>query len=182
VHGLLSLASVALNLFREFVPGHPDAAHFWLEIGAGSLSLIVVLGILLRFFGSENARPALLVFGTTLGLLLLAAGPAAVELYLLPSISAPTFAGVDTLSQWIAQRAHHSPWPARTTLLSIGLLLSLLFVVVPLTKWTFRVPTFLSLLAWLVALTTAGTVSSVLRLKLPASPPASVQEKKLPYP
>ncbi|NCX47740.1 MAG: hypothetical protein EBW82_03845 [Verrucomicrobia bacterium] len=59
VHGLLSLASVALNLFREFVPGHPDAARFWLEIGAGSLSLLVVLGLLLRFFGSENARSIL---------------------------------------------------------------------------------------------------------------------------
>ncbi len=182
MHGLLSLASVALNLFREFVPGHPDAAHFWLEIGAGSLSLLVVLGILLRFFGSENARPALLVFGTTLGLLLLAAGPAAVELYLLPSISAPTLAGVDTLSQWIAQRAHHSPWPARTTLLSIGLLFSLLFVVVPLTKWTFRVPTFLSLLAWLVALTTAGTISSLIRVKLPPVPNAHVEKSKLSSP
>jgi len=182
VQGLLSLASVALNLFREFVPGHPDAARFWLEIGSGALSLIIVLGILLRFFGSENAKPALLCVGVTLGLLLLAAGPAAVELYLLPSIPSPTLAGVDSLSQWIAQRVHHTPWPGRTTLLSAGLLLSLLFVVVPLTKWTFRVPTFLSLLAWLAALTTAGTIFSLVRVKLPPVPTAQVEKSKLPSP
>ena len=92
MHGLLSLASVALNLFREFIPGHPDAARFWLEIGAGSLSLLIVLGLLLRFFGSENARPALLTLGATLGLLLLAAGPAAVELYFLPTLSPSSLA------------------------------------------------------------------------------------------
>ena len=182
VHGLLSLASVALNLFREFVPGHPDAARFWLEIGAGSISLLVVLGLLLRFFGSENAHPGLLTVGATLGLLLLAAGPAAVELYLIPSVPASTLAYIDTFSNWVGQRIHQPPWPARTALLSLGLVLSLMFVVIPLTKWTFRVPHFLSLLAWLVALTTAGTISSLIRVKLPPVPNAHVEKNKLPSP
>jgi hypothetical protein len=54
--------------------------------------------------------------------------------------------------------------------------------VVPLTKWTFRVPTFLSLLAWLAALTTASTISSLLRTKLPPIPDALVEKAKLPAP
>ena len=180
MHGLLSLASVALNLFREFIPGHPDAARFWLEIGAGSLSLLIVLGLLLRFFGSENARPALLTLGATLGLLLLAAGPASIELYLLPTLSPSSLGQIDSLAQWVGEKTHQTPWPARTALLSLGLLLSLFLTVVPLTKWTFRVPTFLSLLAWLAALTTAGTISSLLRTKLPPIPDALVEKAKLP--
>jgi hypothetical protein len=178
VPGILSLASVALNLFREFVPGHPDAARFWLEIGAGILSLLIVLGILLRFFGSENARPALLTLGATLGVLLLAAGPAAVELYLLPHLSPALLGHIDTFSQWVGQRTHQTPWPARTALLSLGLILSLLLTVVPLTKWTFRVPAFLTLIAWLAAGATAGTVSSLLRAKVPPVPPELVEKAK----
>ncbi len=180
MHSLLSLASVALNLIREFIPGHPDAARFWLEIGAGSLSLLLVLGLLLRFFGSENARPGLLTVGATFGLLLLAAGPAALELYLIPSIPPATLAQIDSLSNWVGQRFHHPPWPARTALLSLGLALSLLLVVIPLTKWTFRVPHFLSLLAWLAALITAGTVSSLLREKIPPVPAPLVEKSKSP--
>ena len=176
--GILSLASVALNLFREFVPGHPDAARFWLEIGAGILSLLIVLGILLRFFGSENARPALLTLGATLGLLLLAAGPAAVELYLLPHLSPALLGHIDTFSQWVGERTHQTPWPARTVLLSLGLILSLLLTVVPLTKWTFRVPAFLTLIAWLAAGATAGTISSLLRAKVPPVPSELVEKAK----
>ena len=176
--GILSLASVALNLFREFVPGHPDAARFWLEIGAGILSLLIVLGSLLRFFGSENARPALLTLGATLGVLLIAAGPAAVELYLLPHLSPALLGHIDTFSQWVGQRTHQTPWPARTALLSLGLILSLLLTVVPLTKWTFRVPAFLTLIAWLAAGATAGTVSSLLRAKVPPVPPPLVEKAK----
>ena len=176
--GILSLASVALNLFREFVPGHPDAARFWLEIGAGILSLLIVLGILLRFFGSENARPALLTLGAALGLLLLAAGPAAVELYLLPHLSPALLGHIDTFSQWVGERTHQTPWPARTVLLSLGLILSLLLTVVPLTKWTFRVPAFLTLIAWLAAGATAGTVSSLLRAKVPPVPSELVEKAK----
>lgn len=182
MHGLLSLASVAFNLFREFVPGHPDAARFWLEMGAGLLSLLLVLGILLRFFGSENARPALLTFGATLGLVLLAAGPALTELYLVPALPPAALPYLDTLAQWVGQRLQQPPWPVRTGLLCLGLLLSLFFVVVPLTKWSFRVPHFLSLLAWLAALTTAGTVSSLLRQKLPPAPAALLEKAKLPSP
>ena len=176
--GLRSLASVARNLCREFVPGHPDAARFWLEIGAGILSLLIVLGILLRFFGSENARPALLTLVATLGLLLLAAGPAAVELYLLPHLSPALLGHIDTFSQWVGERTHQTPWPARTVLLSLGLILSLLLTVVPLTKWTFRVPAFLTLIAWLAAGATAGTVSSLLRAKVPPVPSELVEKAK----
>ncbi len=80
MNGIQSLASAALNLFREFVPGNPDVARFWLENGAATLSLLVVLGLLLRFFGSENARPGLLLLSGILGIALLAAGPSAIEI------------------------------------------------------------------------------------------------------
>jgi hypothetical protein len=81
---------------------------------------------------------------------------------------------VDAVSQWTAARTAQTPWPARTALLATGLILSLLFVVVPLTRWTFRVPGFLALLAWLAALATAGTASAVVRKNLPNPlPPAS---------
>ena len=179
VTALPPLPTTALHLFQEFVPVSPDAARFWLEVGAGALSLLVVLSLLLRFFGSENARPGLLVFGAALGMALLAAAPAAMELYLLPFIPTPTLAGVDNLSQWVAQWAHHSPWPARTALLAFSLLLSLLLGVVPLTKWTFRVPAFLALIAWLAGLTAAASAVSLIRTQLPAPPTSEIKIKKL---
>jgi ABC-type Fe3+-siderophore transport system permease subunit len=102
MNGIQSLASAALNLFREFVPGNPDVARFWLENGAATLSLLVVLGLLLRFFGSENARPGLLLLSGILGIALLAAGPSAIEIYALPNTSPSALAAVDTASQWTA--------------------------------------------------------------------------------
>ena len=173
------LPTTALHLFHEFVPVSPDAARFWLEVGAGALSLLIVLSLLLRFFGSENARPGLLVLGTALGIALLTAAPTVMELYLLPFIPTPILAGVDNLSQWVAQWAHQSPWPARTALLSFGLLLSLLLGVVPLTKWTFRVPAFLALIAWLAGLTAAVSVASLIRTQLPTPPASETKIKKL---
>ena len=173
------LPTTALHLFQEFVSVSPDAARFWLEAGAGALSLLIVLSLLLRFFGSENARPGLLVLGAAIGIALLAAGPSAIELYLLPLIPTPTLASVDNLSQWVAQWAHHSPWPARTVLLSFGLLLSLLLGVIPLTKWTFRVPAFLALIAWLAGLTAAASVVTLIRTQLPAPPTSETKIKKL---
>ncbi|NBS13648.1 MAG: hypothetical protein EBT57_02360 [Verrucomicrobia bacterium] len=177
MNGLQTLASAALNLFREFVPGDPDAARFWLEMGGGALALWIVLGILLRFFGSENARPGLLLFSGTLGLALLAAGPAAVEVYGLPSTPTSALSLVETTSQWAANRAHVSPWPARTVLLAGGMIFSLFLLVVPLTRLTFRVPGFLALIAWLAALASAGTASAVIRTHLPPSIPLPAEIK-----
>ena len=170
MNGLQTLASAALNLFREFVPGDPDAARFWLQIGGGALALWIVLGILLRFFGSENARPGLLFLVATLGLALMAAGPAAVETYGLPSTPPAVLSVVETASQWAAHRAHLEPWPARSVLLAGGMGLSLLFLVVPLTRLTFRVPGFLALIAWLAAVASAGTASALIRSHLPGKP------------
>lgn len=166
VNGLQSLASTALNLFREFVPGNPDAARFWLEAGSAALSLLVVLTLLLRFFGSENSRPGLVLVAGIFGILLLAAGAAAVELYALPSLPPPVLAAVDSVSAWTAARLGQSAWPARTVLLTLGLAGSLLLVVSPLTRMTFKVPGFLALVAWLAALATALTVSAVIRTSL----------------
>lgn len=184
MNGLQSLASAALNLFREFVPGDPDAARFWLQMGGGILALWIVLGILLRFFGSENARPGLLALTGAMGLILLAAGPAAVEIYGIPSTPPSVFSVVETTTQWAAHRAHVNPWPARSVLLAAGMALSLLFLVVPLTRLTFRVPGFLALIAWLVAITSAGTASALIRSHLPASLPQSITplEKRIPKP
>ena len=173
------LPATALNLFQEFVPLSLGAAHFWLEVVAGVLSILIALSFLLRFFGSENARPGLLVLGAAIGIALLAAAPTVMELYLLPFIPTPILTGVDNLSQWVAQWAHHSPWPARTALLSFSLLLSMLFVVVPLTKWTFRVPAFLALIAWLAGLTAAASVVTLIRTQLPAPPTSETKIKKL---
>jgi len=134
MNGLQSLASTALNLFREFVPGNPDAARFWLETGSGTLSLL----------------PAL----------------------------PPTVMGmVDTLSGWVAAKFAHTAWPARTVLLCAGLGASLLFLVAPLTRMTFKVPGFLALVAWLAALATAWTIPAAIRTSLSTkteipSPPA----------
>lgn len=177
MNGLQTLASAALNLFREFVPGDPDAARFWLQIGGGALALWIVLGILLRFFGSENARPGLLFLMGTLGLALLAAGPAAVEVYGLPSAPPSALSLVENAGQWAANRAQANAWPARTTLLAGGMVGSLFLLVVPLTRLTFRVPGFLALIAWLAALASAGTASALIRNHLPSavhsSPPAA---------
>ena len=181
MNGLQSLASAALNLFREFVPGNPDVARFWLENGAAALSLLIILGLLLRFFGSENARPGLLLLSAVLGVALLVAGPASIEIYALPTVAPSVLSAVDAVSQWTAARTAQTPWPARTALLATGLILSLLFVVVPLTRWTFRVPGFLALLAWLAALATAGTASAVVRKNLPTPPPAA-SAQTLPKP
>ncbi|MCX6935940.1 MAG: hypothetical protein NTZ01_07105 [Verrucomicrobia bacterium] len=175
MNGIQSLASAALNLFREFVPGNPDAARFWLEMGVGSFSLLVVLGLLLRFFGSANARPGLILLSGILGVVLLAGGPAAVEIYALPSVPAPAISGVESVCQWAASRWQQPLLSARTVLLAVGLIGSLFLLVVPLTRWTFRVPGFLALLAWLAALATAGTVSAVIRTKLPSAPSSAVQ-------
>lgn len=184
MNGLQSLASAALNLFREFVPGDPDAARFWLQMGGGILALWLVLGILLRFFGSENARPGLLAITAALGLALLAAGPAAVEIYGLPSTPPSVLSVVETTAQWAAHRAHVNPWPARSVLLAGGMALSLLFLVVPLTRLTFRVPGFLALIAWLAAIASAGTASALIRSHLPTSlpHPAAPLEKKISNP
>ena len=167
MNGLQSLASTALNLFREFVPGNPDAARFWLETGSGLLSLLVVLTFLLRFFGSENSRPGLVLVAAVLGILLLAAGAAAVELYALPVLPPAVLGAVESASAWAAARFQHEAWPARTVLLGAGLATSLLFLVSPLTRMTFKVPGFLALVAWLAALATAWTVPAVIRTGLP---------------
>ena len=177
MNGLQSLASTALNLFREFVPGNPDAARFWLETGSAALSLLVVLGLLLRFFGSENSRPGLVLVAGVMGVLLLAAGAAGMELYALPTLPAPVLTAVDTVSAYAAAKFQHSAWPARNVLLGLGLAGSLLFLVSPLTRMTFKVPGFLALVAWLAALATAFTVPAVIRTSLPQkteipSPPA----------
>jgi hypothetical protein len=171
VNGLQSLASTALNLFREFVPGNPDAARFWLETGSAALALLVVLSLLLRFFGSENSRPALVLLAGAIGVLLLAAGAAAVELYALPVLPPAVLGAVDSLSAWVAARFQHSAWPARTVLLTLGLAGSLLFLVSPLTRMTFKVPGFLALVAWLAALATAFTVPAVIRTSLSSKGP-----------
>lgn len=177
MNGLQSLASTALNLFREFVPGNPDAARFWLETGSAALSLLVVLGLLLRFFGSENGRPGLVLVAGLFGILLLAAGAAAVELYALPALPSPVLAAVDSVSAYATGKLHQPAWPARTVLLVLGLAASLLFLVSPLTRMTFKVPGFLALVAWLAALATAFTVPAVIRSSLSSktkisSPPA----------
>lgn len=166
VNGLQSLASTALNLFREFIPGNPDAARFWLETGSAALSLLLVLGLLLRFFGSENSRPGLVLVAGILGILLLAGGAAAVELYALPVLPPAALGIVDGISAWVAAKFQHSAWPARTVLLTTGIGASLLFLVSPLTRMTFKVPGFLALVAWLAALTTAWTVPAVIRTSL----------------
>lgn len=166
MNGLQSLASTALNLFREFVPGNPDAARFWLETGSGTLSLLVVLALLLRFFGSENSGPGLILVAGSLGLLLLAGGAAAVELYALPALPPAVLGMVDTLSGWVAAKFAHTAWPARNVLLGAGLAASLLFLVSPLTRMTFKVPGFLALVAWLAALATAWTIPAVIRTSL----------------
>lgn len=167
MNGLQSLASAALNLFREFVPGNPDAARFWLETGSAALSLLLVLGFLLRFFGSENSRPGLVLTAGILGVLLLAAGAAAVELYALPVLPSPVSGILESVSVWVAGHFHHPAWPVRTILLVSGLAASLLFLVAPLTRMTFKVPGFLALVAWLAALATAWTVPAVLRRGIP---------------
>jgi hypothetical protein len=61
------------------------------------------------------------------------------------------------------------------------MILSLLLLVVPLTRLTFRVPGFLALIAWLAALASAGTISAVIRTHLPPSAhaPSPPHEKKL---
>lgn len=184
MNGLQSLASAALNLFREFVPGDPDAARFWLQIGGGALALWIVLGLLLRFFGSDNARPGLLFLISSLGLALLAAGPAAVEIYGLPSAPPVVLSVVENTTQWATIRTHQNPWPARTVLLAGGMVLSLFILVVPLTRLSFRVPGFLALIAWLAALASAGTVAAVIRTHLPSSDHAQPQspDKKPPKP
>lgn len=166
MNGLQSLASTALNLFREFIPGNPDAARFWLETGSAALSLLLVLGLLLRFFGSENSRPGLVLVAGILGILLLAGGAAAVELYALPVLPPAALGIVDGISAWVAAKFQHSAWPARTVLLTTGIGASLLFLVSPLTRMTFKVPGFLALVAWLAALTTAWTVPAVIRTSL----------------
>ena len=166
VNGLQSLASTALNLFREFVPGNPDAARFWLETGSAAFSLLVVLGLLLRFFGSENSRPGLVLVAGVLGVLLLAGGAATVELYALPALPASVTSVVDSISSLAAEKLHQPAWPARTVLLAAGLATSLLIVVSPLTRMTFKVPGFLALVAWLAALTTAFTVPDFIRTSL----------------
>lgn len=172
MNGLQSLASTALNLFREFIPGNPDAARFWLETGAAGLSLLIVLGLLLRFFGSENSRPGLVLVAAVLGMLLLAAGAAAVELYALPALPSGVMAAVDSVIAYAAGKFQQPVWPARTVLLALGLAGSLLFVVSPLTRMTFKVPGFLALVAWLAALATAWTVPAVIRTGLPPKPEA----------
>lgn len=168
MNGLPSLASTALNLFREFVPGNPDAARFWLETGSAALSLLVVLGLLLRFFGSENSRPGLVLVAGVFGVLLLAGGAAAVELYALPALPASANSIVESISSLAAGKLQQTAWPARTVLLAAGLAASLLFVVSPLTRMTFKVPGFLALVAWLAALATAFTVPAFIRLHVPA--------------
>jgi hypothetical protein len=178
VNGLQSLASTALNLFREFVPGDPDAARFWLETGSAALSLLVVLGLLLRFFGSENSRPGLVLVAGVVGVLLLAGGAAAMELYALPTLPAPVLAAVDTVSAYAAAKFQHSAWPARTVLLGLGLVGSLLLLVSPLTRMTFKVPGFLALVAWLAALATAFTVPAVIRTSLSSKAPLQAAEPR----
>ena len=173
MNGLQSLASTALNLFREFIPGNPDIARFWLEVGAAAVSLLVVLTLLLRFFGSENSRPGLVVVAGVLGILLLAGGAAAVELYALPTLPSPVMTAVDSVSAYAAGKFQQPAWPARSVLLALGLAGSLLFLVSPLTRMTFKVPGFLALVAWLAALATAWTVSAVIRTGL--APKTEVQ-------
>lgn len=180
MNGLQSLASTALNLFREFIPGNPDAVRFWLETGSAVLSLLLVLGLLLRFFGSENSRPGLVIVAGVFGVLLLAAGAAAVELYALPTLPAPVMTAVDTVSSWAAAKIQQPAWPARTTLLTLGLAGSLLLLVSPLTRMTFKVPGFLALVAWLAALATAWTVPAVIRASLNAK--SEIQTPTKPNP
>lgn len=168
MNGLQSLASTALNLFREFVPGNPDAARFWLEAGSAAVSFLAVLGLLLRFFGSENSRPGLVLVAGVMGVLLLTGGAAAMELYALPALPAPVLTAVDSVSAYAAGKFHQPTWPARTVLLGLGLVASLLFLVSPLTRMTFKVPGFLALVAWLAALATAFTVPAFIRLHVPA--------------
>ena len=107
---------------------------------------------------------------------LVAAGPAAVETYGLPSTPPAVLSVVETVSQWAAHRAHLEPWPARSVLLAGGMGLSLLFLVVPLTRLTFRVPGFLALIAWLAALAIAGTASALIRSHLPGKPRIQVSK------
>jgi len=178
VNGLQSLASTALNLFREFVPGNPDAARFWLEAGSAALSLLVVLGLLLRFFGSENSRPGLVLVAGVMGVLLLAGGAAAMELYALPTLPAPVLTAVDSVAAYAAGKLQQPAWPARTVLLGLGLVASLLLLVSPLTRMTFKVPGFLALVAWLAALATAFTVPAFIRLHVPAKSEAHSQPAK----
>ena len=178
MNGLQSLASTALNLFREFVPGNPDAARFWLETGSAALSLLVVLGLLLRFFGSENSRPGLVLVAGVVGVLMLAGGAAAMELYALPTLPAPVLAAVDTVSAYAAAKFQHPTWPARTVLLGLGLVGSLLLLVSPLTRMTFKVPGFLALVAWLAALATAFTVPAVIRTSLSSKAPLQAAEPR----
>ena len=180
MNGLQSLTSTALNLFREFVPGNPDAARFWLETGSGLLSLLVVLTVLLRFFGSENSRAGLVLLAAVLGILLLAAGAAAVELYALPVLPPAVLGAVDSISAWAAARCQHEAWPARTVLLGAGLAASLLFLVAPLTRMTFKVPGFLALVAWLAALATAWTIPAMIRTSL--SPKTEIPSPPLKNP
>ena len=177
MNGLQSIASTALNLFREFVPGNPDAARFWLETGSAALSLLIVLGLLLKFFGSENSRPGLVLVAGTVGVLLLAAGAAAVELYALPSLPSSVTSIVDSVSALAAGKLQQPAWPARTVLLATGLVASLLLVVSPLTRMTFKVPGFLALVAWLAALATAFTVPAFIRLHVPAKTEAPAPAK-----
>ena len=178
MNGLQSLASTALNLFREFVPGNPDAARFWLETGSAALSLLIVLGLLLRFFGSENSRPGLVLVAGVMGVLLLAAGAAGMELYALPVLPPAVLGAVDSISGWAAARFQHPAWPARNVLLGLGLAGSLLFLVSPLTRMTFKVPGFLALVAWLAALATAFTVPAVIRTSLSSKAPLQTAEPR----
>lgn len=178
MNGLQSLASTALNLFREFVPGNPDAARFWLETGSAVLSLLLVLTLLLRFFGSQNSRPGLVLVAGTLGVLLLAAGAASVELYALPSLPPAAITAVEAVSSWASTRFHQPAWPARNVLLVGGTAASLLLVVVPLTRMTFKVPGFLALVAWLAALATTWTVPAVIRTGLSSRTEMSAQKNR----
>jgi hypothetical protein len=113
------------------------------------------------------------------GILLLAAGAAAMELYALPVLPPGVLRAVDSLSAWVAARFQHAAWPARTVLLGLGLAGSLLFLVSPLTRMTFKVPGFLALVAWLAALATAFTVPAIIRTSLSSkteTPPPPIKD------
>jgi len=112
------------------------------------------------------------------GILLLAAGAAAVELYALPALPPAVLAGVDSISVWTATRFGQSAWPARTVLLTLGLAGSLLLVISPLTRMTFKVPGFLALVAWLAALATAFTVSAAIRTSISSKAPIQAAEPR----
>jgi hypothetical protein len=82
------------------------------------------------------------------------------------------------VSAWVAAKFGHEAWPARTVLLSAGLTISLLFLVSPLTRMTFKVPGFLALVAWLAALATAWTIPAAIRTSLSSKPPIQSAEPR----